>query len=98
MKLAGLGRKQRVFLGGGVVPAEEIPVMPTTTDRRTAPPDGWPETPQTIRSIIGGSLAWALLIVLGLVAFATAWAACEVHQLRADIQRERGADMMGGKK
>ena len=98
MKLAGSALGWRSVLGGRVPSGKENAVMPSTDTRRTAPPDGWPETPPTYRATHGGYLAWAHVAVLALVAIAAGWAAFEVHELRADIERERGADMMGGKK
>lgn len=67
----------------------ETRVMPSTSASRVAPPDGWPETPPTLRATHGGPIALAHLVATVALAVSAAWVAIEVRALR-EIVAVRG--------
>lgn len=57
----------------GQSPGARESLMMPSAHTREAPPDGWPETPPTLRTTHGGTLAIAHLLALLVLAAAAAW-------------------------
>lgn len=69
----------------GQSPGARESLMMPSAHTREAPPDGWPETPPTLRTTHGGTLAIAHLLALLVLAAAAAWCAWEVRSLRNTV-------------